>query len=161
MKLRYYTAARRKIDFHTVPFCAGLEHWLARGGVYTVLLAMAAAVMRDFFPSIHSGVIRIPLITLVAAFQYNALIFCNGWMLALFFHYNQHWKLVFGSCFVYTFGSTVYTVYVLLQPWFFECWWPCGTAALWLIRLWPVVGYTRPGIRAGGWRMGISSFWVG
>lgn len=160
MRIHYYTAVRNKIEYRHLRGGSLLEHWLASVATFTALVAVAGAAFNYCFPSAHSLVIHIPVVAFLALFQYYTLIFCNGWMLALFCLDDRRWKLVFTICFVYTFGSTVY---VLLQPWFFTCWWLCGSSALWAAYFVysrfhflrdesPVggIGFYRAGLRFGG-----------
>ncbi|HEX3935686.1 MAG TPA: hypothetical protein VHW43_13460 [Puia sp.] len=118
MKIYYYSEAVGMIKHRRVGLLPFLIHWLEKVAKYAPLVATGDAFLYDFFPVGLPVHVRYAAIIILAYVLYNALVFCNGWMIALASRESPDWKIIFGGCFIYTFGATAISVYMLLQRYF-------------------------------------------
>jgi hypothetical protein len=118
MKIYYYSHAVGKVKHRPVGLLPFLIHWLEKIAKFAPLIATADAFLYQFFPAGLPIHLRDAVILILAFVLYNALIFCNGWMIALAGNGDPDWKVIFSGCFIYTNGATAISAYRLLQPHF-------------------------------------------
>src|SRR5258708_3042708 len=132
MKIYYYSQTVGKITHRRVGLLPFLIHWLEKVAKYGPLVATGDAFLDDFFPAGLPIHVRDAVVIIMAYLLYNALVFCNGWMIALSWRDSPGWKIIFAGCFIYTFGATATGVYMLLQTHFPSHPMICINVAFWV-----------------------------
>jgi hypothetical protein len=132
MKIYYYSETVGKIKHRSVGLLPFLIHWLEKVAKFIPLVATAESFPYDCLPLGLPRYAQDAVIMILAYVQYNALVFCNGWMIALSWNENPDWKVIFAGCFLYTFGATAISVYRLLQTHFPTQPLICLNVAMWV-----------------------------
>jgi hypothetical protein len=118
MKIYYYTEAIGRIEYRRVSFLGYLGHLLTKAVKFAVPAATGYAAFYDFLPVTLPLTVRIAVIGIMGSVLYNSLVFCNGWMIGLFWKKDPDWKIIYNGCLIYTYGSSMIGICMLLQQHF-------------------------------------------
>ena len=132
MKIYYYTEERGKVECRRVGLLSYLGHWFLKGVKLTPGIVQGEALLYDFLPRVLPTEVRVIVISFMAALVSNTLVFCNGWMLALYWKGNSYWKLIYYGCLVYVINAAGTGAYMLLAPHFPRYPVYCSVASMWI-----------------------------